>query len=183
MQDLSLHILDIVENSIDAGAKKIEIIIKENIKQNLLVLKIKDNGKGMDKNTTAKVLDPFYTTKKTRKVGLGLSMLAQAAKEAEGSFNIKSKKGKGTTVTAKFVYDHIDRKPIGNMAETIIALIAGKGMKVDFIYEHHKDSKRFAFDTKIIKKELNDIPINNAEVLNILRENIVKELKRIGVMI
>ncbi len=183
MQDLSLHILDIVENSIDAGAKEIEIIIKENIKQNLLVLKIKDNGKGMDKNTVAKALDPFYTTKKTRRVGLGLSMLAQAAKEAEGSFNIKSKKGKGTTVTAKFVHDHIDRKPIGNMAETIIALIAGKGTKVDFIYEHHKNNKNFAFDTRIIKNELNDVPINNAEVLNILRENIIKELKRIGAMI
>jgi anti-sigma regulatory factor (Ser/Thr protein kinase) len=182
MQDLSLHILDIAENSIDAGAKKIEIIIKENIKQNMLVLKIKDNGKGMDEKTIAKVLDPFYTTKKTRRFGLGLSMLAQATKEAEGNFNIKSKKGKGTTVIAKFVYDHIDRKPIGNMAETIIALIVSKGMNVDFIYKHHKNSKSFVLDTKILKKELNGVPINNAEVLNILRENIIKELKRIGAM-
>ncbi len=181
MQDLSLHILDIVENSIDAGAKKIEIIIKENIKQNMLVLKIKDNGKGMDKNTVAKVLDPFYTTKKTRRVGLGLSMLAQAAKEAEGDFNIKSKKGKGTTVTAKFVYDHIDRKPIGNMAETIIVLIASKGMNVDFIYKHHKNSKNFVLDTKILKKELNGVPINNPEVLILLREKITRELKKIRI--
>ncbi len=180
LQDLSLHILDIVENSIDAGAKKIEIIIKENVKQNMLVLKIKDNGKGMDKNTIAKALDPFYTTKKTRRIGLGLSMLAQATKEADGTFQIKSQKGKGTTVIAKFVYDHIDRKPIGNMTETIIALIAGKGMDVDFIYEHHKNSHGFVFDTRTIKKEIKDIPINNGEVLNILRENIIKELKRIG---
>ncbi len=181
MIDLSLHILDIVENSIDAGAKKIEIIIKENIKQNMLVLKIKDNGKGMDKNTVAKVLDPFYTTKKTRRVGLGLSMLAQAAKEAEGDFNIKSKKGKGTTVTAKFVYDHIDRKPIGNMVETIIVLIASKGMNVDFIYKHHKNSKNFVLDTKILKKELNGVPINNPEVLILLREKITRELKKIRI--
>ena len=176
-----MHILDIVENSIDAGAQKIEIIIEENTKQNVLVLKIKDNGKGMDKKTLDKVLDPFYTTKKVRRVGLGLSMLAQAAKEAEGDFDVKSEKQKGTTVTAEFVYDHIDRKPIGNMAETMIALIASKGLNVDLIYKHRKNGKSFVLDTKQLKKELHDIPINNPEVLSSLRKQISNELKNMGV--
>lgn len=181
MQDLSLHILDIVENSIEAGAKKVEIIINENTKKNALTLKIKDNGKGMSKKTLTKVLDPFYTTKKTRRIGLGLSMLAQATREAEGKFDIKSKTGKGTTVAATFVYDHIDRKPIGNMAETIITLVAARGLDVVFIYKHNKNGKRFVFDTKIIKKTLSGVPLNDPEVLSFLRKEILGELKKIGV--
>jgi anti-sigma regulatory factor (Ser/Thr protein kinase) len=180
LQDLSLHVLDIVENSIDAGAKKIEIIIEENTKKNMLVLKIKDNGKGMAKKTLSKVLDPFYTTKKTRRIGLGLSMLAQATREAEGSFDIKSKKGQGTTIIAKFKYDHIDRKPLGNMVETLIALIASNGLNIDFVYKHIKNGRDFVFDTKYLKKELNDVSINNPEVLNILRKSISGGLKKIG---
>lgn len=182
MQDLSLHILDIAENCIEAGAKKIEIRINEDTKQNMLVLEIKDNGKGMDKGTIAKVLDPFYTTKKMKKIGLGLSMLAQATKEAAGNIIINSTRGKGTTVTAKFTYDHIDRKPLGNITETIISLVATKGLNTDFIYEHHKNCKSFVFSTKDIKKELNEVPINNAEVLKVIRKSIVRELKNIGVI-
>ena len=180
MQDLSLHILDIVENSINAGAKRIEIIIEENTKKNMFVLRIKDNGKGMDKKTLAKVLDPFYTTKKTKRIGLGLSMLAQATREAEGTFNIKSKKGQGTTIIAKFVYNHIDRKPIGNMAETMIALIASNGLNIDFIYAHSKNGQGFVFDTKYFKKELKDLSINDPEVLSLLRKRISGGLKKIG---
>lgn len=181
MQDLSLHVLDIVENSIDAGAKKIEIIIEENTKKNMLVLKIKDNGKGMAKKTLSKVLDPFYTTKKTRRIGLGLSMLAQATREAEGSFDIKSKKGKGTKITAKFTYNHIDRKPIGDMAETLIVLIASNGLNIDFVYKHIKNGRDFVFDTKYLKKELNDVLITNSEILSLLRKKILSEIKRIKV--
>lgn len=181
MHDLSLHILDIVENSIEAGAKKIKIIINENTKKNILTLQIKDNGKGMSKKTLMKVLDPFYTTKKTRRIGLGLSMLAQATKEAEGKFAIKSKIGKGTTVAATFVYSHIDRKPIGNMAETIIGLVAARGLDVVFIYTHNKNGNGFTFDTRYIKKELNNISITHPDVLNYLKKEIQKQLKSIGV--
>ena len=179
MQDLSLHILDIVENSIEAGATKVKITVEEDVRQNRLIVKIKDNGKGMDKKTLDKALDPFYTTKKTGRIGLGLSMLAQAAKEAEGDFNVKSKRGRGTTITAQFVYDHIDRKPLGDIAETLIALIASHGLKVDFIYKHKKNNKRFVIDTQDIKKELDGVPINNFEVLKLLQKNIRKELESI----
>ncbi|MEO0107058.1 MAG: ATP-binding protein [candidate division WOR-3 bacterium] len=179
MQDLSLHILDIVENSIDAGATKIEIMIDENLKKNLLKIMIKDNGKGMDKKTLKKVLDPFYTTKTVRRVGLGLSLFAQSVREAEGNIEIKSKKGKGTVVNAVLTYNHIDRKPMGNMCDTIMALIGTRGNEIDFVYEHCKDNKCFRLDTKEIKDVLNGIPINNPEVIKFLREKIKKEISRI----
>jgi anti-sigma regulatory factor (Ser/Thr protein kinase) len=181
LKDLSLHILDIIENSIEAGAKKVEISIEESTKKNMLVLKIKDDGRGMDKKTLTKVLNPFFTTKKAKRIGLGLSMLAQSTKEAGGSFDIKSKKEKGTSITAKFVYDHIDRKPIGNMAETMIALIVSNGLQTDLVYKHSKNGKNFLFDTRYVKKELNGVLINKPEVLSLLRKWILKELKRIKV--
>lgn len=179
MQDLSLHVLDIVENSIAAGAGNIKIIIDENIKKDVLTLKIQDDGAGIDTESLTKVLDPFYTTKEVREIGLGLSMLAQATKEADGSFNIESQKGKGTVITATFVYSHIDRKPIGNMADTLISLVVAKGVDIDFIYEHHKNSHSFIFDTRTIKNELKDLPIDNPEVINHLRNALIEEFEKI----
>jgi hypothetical protein len=175
--DLSLHILDIGENSIAAGATKIKIKINEDIKGNKLVLEIEDNGKGLDEEMQQKVLDPFYTTKKNGEVGLGIPMLAHSAREAEGNLKIKSQVGKGTTITAEFVYDHIDRKPLGAIADTIIALITGRGMDIDIVYEHCRNGDGFQLDTREIKQELQDVPITNPEVLNLLRETIMNGLK------
>lgn len=179
MQDLSLHVLDIVENSIAAGAGNIKIIIDENIKEDVLTLKIQDDGAGIDTESLTKVLDPFYSTKKIRRIGLGLSMLAQATKEADGSFNIESQKGKGTAIIATFVYSHIDRKPIGNMVDTLISLVVAKGMDVDFIYEHHRNSHGFIFDTRTIKNELKDLPLNDPEVITYLRKTLIEEFEKI----
>jgi anti-sigma regulatory factor (Ser/Thr protein kinase) len=179
MQDLSLHVLDIVENSIAAGARRIKITIIEDTGRNKLTLTIQDNGVGMDKKIMTKALDPFFSTKKTRRIGLGLSMLAQATKEANGDFHMKSKKGKGTTITATFVHDHIDRKPIGDMTETLITLIATQGRHVDFSYEHRKNNYAVIFDTKTIKQDLNDIPLNNPEVIKYLRDNLKKQIKKL----
>ncbi len=172
MQDLSLHVLDIAENSIAAGATRIEITINEDVNQNILELKFKDNGKGMDKSVVSKVMDPFYTTKKERRVGLGLPLLAQAAREAGGNIDVGSRKGKGTAITATFSYDHIDRKPIGNMTETVIQLIAVRGVDIDFVYKHFKNKRGFLLDTRDIKKKLSDIDINTPEVLRLLRETL-----------
>jgi hypothetical protein len=170
--DLSLHILDISENSIAAGATKVKIRINEDIKGNKLVLEIEDNGKGMDKETQQKVLDPFYTTKKNGQVGLGIPMLAHSAREAAGNLNIKSQIGKGTVITARFVYDHIDRKPLGDIADTIITLITGRGRDIDIVYEHCRNGDGFQLDTRDIKEELQDVSINNPEVLNYLRDTV-----------
>ena len=152
MEDLSLHILDVVENSIEANASKIVIKIIEEKSKDSLVIEIKDNGRGMNRETINKVLDPFYTTRTTRKVGLGLSFLAQAAKESNGNFEIYSKVGEGTEVKATFQYSHIDRKPIGNMNDTIVTLIISHP-EINFVYEYQDEEGSYVLDSKEIMKE------------------------------
>lgn len=152
MEDLSLHILDVVENSIAANASKIVIKIIEEKSKDSLVIEIKDNGRGMNRETINKVLDPFYTTRTTRKVGMGLSLLAQAARESNGDFEIYSKVGEGTEVKATFQYSHIDRKPIGNMNDTIVTLIISHP-EINFIYEYQNEKENYILDSKEIMKE------------------------------
>ena len=151
MEDLSLHILDIVENSIRAHAKKIEIKIIEEKKKDLLTIEIIDDGKGMDKKTLKNVLDPFFTTKNTRRVGLGLSLLVQSAEESGGSIIIESKPGQGTKVKAVFGYSHIDRKPLGDVNKSLKVLLAANP-DINFIYEYQKDNANYYLDTKGTKK-------------------------------
>jgi len=122
MEDISLHILDIAENSIRANAENINIVIIENEMKDLLTLTIEDDGEGMDEKTKEYSLNPFFTTKKGKKVGLGLAFLSQSAEEADGTMNIESEPGKGTRITATFILGHIDRKPLGNLNETIKCL-------------------------------------------------------------
>jgi len=152
MEDLSLHILDVVENSIAANASKIVIKIIEEKSKDSLVIEIKDNGRGMNRETINKVLDPFYTTRTTRRVGMGLSLLAQAARESNGNFEINSKVGEGTEVKATFQYSHIDRKPIGNMNDTIVTLIISHP-EINFIYEYQNEKENYILDSKEIMKE------------------------------
>jgi anti-sigma regulatory factor (Ser/Thr protein kinase) len=171
MEDLSLHILDIAENSINAGAKNIEINIIEDTKNNLLTLEIIDNGKGMDPETKNKVTDPFYTSRTTRKVGLGLPMLKDSAEAANGKIEIDSRPGSGTKVTANFQLSHIDRKPIGNIAETLVALIAGNP-NTEISYIEKSDSNKFIFDSNEIKNRIKDGQINSPEVLIFIRNYI-----------
>ena len=151
MEDLSLHILDVVENSITANASKIIIKIREEKEKDLLVIEIKDNGKGMNEETVKKVLDPFYTTRTTRRVGLGLSLLQQAAKESNGVFEINSKPGVGTEIKASFQDSHIDRKPIGDMNSTIVTLITSHP-EINFIYEYEDEEGNYVLDSKEILK-------------------------------
>ena len=147
MEDLSLHILDIAENSINGAAGTIEIIIDEDRDKDLLTIEIKDDGKGMDEKTLKKALDPFFTTRKTRKVGLGLSLLAQAAEQSGGKMELNSKPRVGTTVRATFRMSHPDCKPMGDINETMRMLVAGHP-EINFVYEHHKDNSIYRFDTR-----------------------------------
>jgi len=143
MQDLSLHILDIVENSIAAAAGKVSIAINENTDTDSLSLAIRDNGKGMDPEACKRALDPFFTTRTTRRVGLGLSLLAQAARQAGGKFEIVSETGLGTTVTAVFQLSHPDMKPIGDIGATLRTILTGRP-ELDLRFEYKKDSKLIA---------------------------------------
>ncbi|NQU80815.1 MAG: ATP-binding protein [Bacteroidetes bacterium] len=122
MEDISLHILDIAENSMRVNAKNINIKIIEDKKNDLLTLTIEDDGKGMDDKTKKDALNPFFTTKKGKRVGLGLPFLSQSAEEADGTMKIESEPGKGTKITTTFKLGHIDRKPFGNLNETIKCL-------------------------------------------------------------
>ena len=151
MEDLSLHILDVVENSIAANASKIIIKIIEKENKDLLIIEIKDNGRGMNEETVNKVLDPFYTTRTTRRVGLGLSLLQQAAKESNGDFEINSEPGVGTEIKASFQYSHIDRKPIGDMNSTIVTLMTSHP-EINFVYEYEDDEGNYVLDSKEIMK-------------------------------
>jgi K+-sensing histidine kinase KdpD len=147
MEDISLHILDIAENSISSSAKRIEIRIDENPAKNVLTIEIKDDGKGMDEQAVQRALDPFFTTKPTRKVGLGLSLLAQAARECGGTMELDSRPGRGTTVRAAFRTSHPDCKPVGNIYETIRTLVASH-LDIDFLFEHRKNGSVYHFDTR-----------------------------------
>lgn len=180
MDELALHILDIVENSTAAGATRISIAVEEDMKRNRLTIRIRDNGRGMSRRQIRKALDPFYTTKKVRRVGLGLSLLAQAAQAAGGRMSILSRAGRGTIVTARFVHDHIDRQPLGDMPLTIVNILSGLDEKTDLLYRHRKSGKVFVFDTRDIKRGLPEISLRDPAVLSILKKEIEKKLKKIA---
>ncbi|HQA59549.1 MAG: ATP-binding protein [Tepidanaerobacteraceae bacterium] len=179
MKELSLHILDIVQNSLGAKASLIEININEDVKNDLLVIRIKDNGLGMDTATAQKVMDPFYTTRTTRRVGLGIPLFAQAAESCGGDFKIYSEKGRGTEIVATFTLSHIDRAPIGSMADTMVSLIAMRP-DVDYIYRHCVGDREFTLDTREIKETLEDVPINNPMVIDWIKEFVNGNLKEIN---
>ncbi|MBN1223697.1 MAG: ATP-binding protein [Candidatus Aminicenantes bacterium] len=170
-----MHILDIAENSIKAEARKIAITIEESKKKDLITVKIEDDGKGMDEATIARALDPFFSTKKERRIGLGLSLLKEAAKASNGRFSLESKIGKGTRVEATFQASHIDTKPLGDMPQTLITLIMGNP-EVDLVYRHITDESDFSMDTAELKAQLNGIRINSPEVLNIIKNKIKEGL-------
>ncbi len=138
MEDFSLHLLDVAENCLAAGADHIEIRIVEETEKDLMIIEIKDNGSGMDQQALKGALDPFYTTKPNKRVGLGLPLLAQAAREAGGNIEIKTAPGKGTAVRATFQLSHPDLKPLGDMLETM-ATLACAHPHVEFVFEHWKD--------------------------------------------
>ena len=146
MEDLSLHILDIAENAIRAKAKNVIISVFEDEESEKLTVCIEDDGEGMDEVMVERVLDPFFTTKSGKKVGLGLSLLCQAAKQTEGELKVKSQKGKGTKVTAVFKTGHADMKPMGNMVDTLAVLMAGNP-SVRFVYNYEKGEERIHFDS------------------------------------
>lgn len=147
MEDISSHILDIVENSINADAKNIEIVVEEDKDKDLLLIEIKDDGKGMSKEYKDKVLDPFVTTRTTRRVGLGLPLLSQAAKMSGGELEIETQEGKGTDIKATFGYSNIDRQPLGDLAEAIKILIM-TNPHINFIFRYKDTDKNYLLDTR-----------------------------------
>ncbi|MFC1887755.1 ATP-binding protein [Candidatus Cloacimonadota bacterium] len=177
---MSLHLLDIIENSVRAEATVIDIIIKAEILKNRLEISIKDNGTGMDSETVEKTQDPFYTTKEERvkKVGLGIPLFKHNAEITGGSLVIDSLPGNGTGLHATFQFDHVDRIPLGNIADTMITAIVGHP-EVDFNLNLIRRTVRgeeldYTLSTLLIKEELGDIPLTYPDVIQFL-ENDIKE--------
>ena len=169
MTELSLNILDIAENSVKAGASLIEITVSVMSADNLLEITIRDNGCGMSEEQVKKVIDPFYTTRTTRKVGLGVPFFKESAEAAGGSFFIESEVGVGTTVKASYELDNIDRMPMGDLTATIHTLVT-MHEDIDFLFTYKVDENEFVLDTGELKEILGGISFKEYEVSNYIKE-------------
>lgn len=165
MKELSLHILDIAQNSVKANASLIQISIEEDTAADTLRITVADNGCGMDKELLQRVRDPFTTTRTTRKVGMGIPLMEMAAVGCDGSLDIQSQVGVGTTLCAVFGLSHIDRAPVGDMPGTMSVLVSGSP-QIDFVYTHTVDDMSFTFDTREIRTVLEGVPLDTPEVAN-----------------
>ncbi len=171
MRELSLNVLDIAQNSVSANSSLVEIDVFENARMHELTLGVTDNGKGMTKEQLDSVRDPFFTTRTTRKVGLGVPLFKMAAEMTGGSFSIESEVGKGTKVKAFFKTDSIDFTPLGDITSTIVLLIT-INTDIDFVYRFQKDEKSFLLDTRQLKKILGGVPLSEPSIANWLTEYI-----------
>lgn len=185
MQDISLHLLDIIENSVRAKASLINIEVIREVMRNKLEFVIEDNGTGMDEETLRSAQDPFYTSKveREKKVGLGIPLFKQNAEMCNGHFVLESELGKGTKLVAIFQFDHVDRMPMGNLQDTFVGSIIGhadvdfeivlKNIKLDNSVED------FTFSTRAIKAELGDIPLTYPDVMTYIDQAIEEGIKKI----
>jgi len=179
MLELSMHILDLAQNSLAAGAALVEIRVCEDLSKDLLTIEVKDNGRGMSAELTGRVTDPFYTSRTTREVGLGLSFFKEAAERCAGHLTVQSQEGEGTRVTASFRLDDFDRAPLGDMGETLAILITGNP-KVDFTYEHEVDGRSYRLETREMREILGPVGLEEASVLSFIRRDVEEGLKKIG---
>lgn len=180
MQELSLNILDIAQNSVKANASLIEIIIGKNIQEKKLIIKINDNGCGMSPEMVHHVVDPFYTTRTTRKVGLGVPFFKMSAELTGGDFSITSELSVGTKIVSTYFYEHIDMMPLGDMAATMVSLIS-VNPHIDFVYSYKQGDDEFVMDTREIKVILEGVEINSNEVLIFIRDFINENYASINV--
>jgi hypothetical protein len=178
MRELSLHILDVVENGIAADGNCIWIEVDEARKKDQLKIVIRDNGYGMPNEKRDNINDPFITSRTTRRVGLGLSLLSAATERCDGTLRVDTQPGKGTEVEATFRYNHIDRAPLGDMAATITTLIIGNP-KIDFVYSHRIDGKDFSLDTREFRIEMEDLSLSDPVVIQHLTKAIRSSLKEL----
>ena len=179
MQELSLNILDIAENSVKAGASLITVAVCYRPAADRLTVTITDDGCGMDAETVRKVTDSFYTTRTTRRVGMGLPLWKMAAEMTGGAMTVESAPGVGTTVTAVFGLSHIDRLPLGDLPQTMATLIGGSPEK-DFRLEFDYDGARFAADTREYRAVLGEeISLAEPEVLAFITGQVAEEDRRV----
>jgi hypothetical protein len=179
VRELSLHLLDIAENSIAANASEIRINVIEDTKTDLLQMSVQDNGKGMDEATAAQVIDPFFTSRTTRKVGLGIPLLKEAAEACNGFLKLESALGKGTRMDVQFQRSHIDRMPLGNLADTYLHLLV-MNPSVHWIFQYKVDDREFLLDDAEIKETLEGVPMTEPPILNYLRELVETGIREVS---
>ena len=161
MNDLSMHILDIVQNSISAGATRVTLTVDEAPGADLLTIVIGDNGKGMTPEQVSRLSDPFFTSRTTRKVGMGIPLLMDSARQSGGDVRIESEPGKGTEVTAVFGYSNIDRPPLGDVANALMLLV------------------EYLFDTVDVREILGDDALKDLTIIRNLEEMIKDNMREI----
>lgn len=171
MKELSLHILDISENSVNAGATRIEITVIENIKKDILTISVKDNGKGISAEKMEHIDDPFITSRTTRKVGLGIPFLKAAAEACQGGMQIRSKVGQGTEIEVTFQHSHIDRMPLGDLQATFLDLLIGYP-QINWMFHYQVDDRVYTLDDQSLKAALEGVPLSEPAVIGYLKEEI-----------
>ncbi len=176
MRELALHVLDIVQNSVEAQASRVEIAVEEDVAAGFLKITIADDGRGMDEEMVRKVQDPFVTTRRTRRVGMGLPLLASAARQTGGTVTVESAPGRGTVVTATFGLHHLDRAPLGDMAATVAVILAGNpGLALR--YRHRRGDSEFVFDTREIERQAGPVPWGDPQAAAWTRKTVAEALR------
>ncbi|GAB4425967.1 MAG: ATP-binding protein [Anaerolineae bacterium] len=184
MREIALHLLDIAENSVAAGASRIEMLVEEDLVADQLTLVVQDNGKGMDEQLLRRVTDPFVTSRTTRKVGLGLPLLKAAAEACRGRFQLSSTPGQGTRLEVEFQRSHIDRMPLGDLAGTWLTLVVGFP-QIHWLFHYRarvqagQADEDFTFDNEPIKQELGEIPLTEPSILAFIRELLQEGVGRV----
>jgi hypothetical protein len=178
LNELALHLLDIAENSVTAKAQNIQIIVDENLNDDRLRLGVMDDGIGMSPEKAARLADPFITSRTTRKVGLGIPLLKAAAEACNGSLEVQSTPGIGTSIQADFQYSHIDRMPLGDIVGTVLTLVVG-WPETHWMFRYRLNGNEFVFDDQPIKEELGDIPLCEPVILAYLRQTLSEGIAQI----
>ncbi len=178
MNDLSMHILDIVQNSISAGATRVTLTVDEAPGADLLTIVIGDNGKGMTSEQVSRLSDPFFTSRTTRKVGMGIPLLMDSARQSGGDVRIESEPGKGTEVTAVFGYSNIDRPPLGDVANALMLLVSSNPA-LDFLFTYRYNGDEYLFDTVDVREILGDDALKDLTIIRNLEEMIKDNMREI----
>ena len=175
MRELADNILDIAQNSISAGASLVEIDIEVNHERDTVAFVFRDNGCGMSEEMVRTVAEPFTTTRRTRKVGLGLPLLKQTAMMTGGDFEITSQPDVGTTVSVSFGLSNIDRPPMGDVSGALFTLVL-LNPQIDFLFVYDYDGKNFTFDTRVIRETVDPIPLDNPEISAWIKDCLYQEI-------
>lgn len=178
VEDICFHLVDLVQNSVAAGAGDIRLNIMESKNQDTLTLEVADDGRGMDTETQEKVQDPFFTTKSFKRVGLGIPLLKATAQICRGDFNIRSTVGRGTAVKASMQKSHLDCPPLGNLEETLLSLLVSLD-QINLQFFYHSDRGEFSISSNAVRQQVGELHFSHPEVYQFLREYIHEGLGQI----